>query len=109
MVRTGLPGSVTGPLRARLLAGGRSNLTYEVSDGTCSWMVRLLLGHVQATAYDMGREYRVITTGSLDAPGSGNARGWHPPLPVARPCQRVLPGADSRWLSTKWATWWPSR
>src|SRR5260370_38512581 len=38
--------------------GGRSNLTYEGSDGTCSWMMRRLpLGHVLATAHDMGREY----------------------------------------------------
>ncbi len=56
------PGAVTGPLRARLLAGGRSNLTYEVSDGTRIWVVRRPpLGHVLATAHDMGREYRVIT------------------------------------------------
>ena len=56
------PGAVAGPLRARLLAGGRSNLTYEVSDGTRSWVVRRPpLGHVLATAHDMGREYRVIT------------------------------------------------
>lgn len=56
------PGAVTGPLRARLLADGRSNLTYEVSDGTRSWVVRRpSLGHVLATAHDMGREYRVMT------------------------------------------------
>jgi len=86
VVRTGLPGSVTGPLRARPLAGGRANLTYEVSDGTGSWVVRRLpLGHVLATAHDMGREYRVITTGSLDAPGSGRCRRWHPPLPDGAP------------------------
>ena len=53
---------MTGPLRARLLAGGRSNLTYEVSNGTRSWVVRRPpLGHVLATAHDMGREYRAIT------------------------------------------------
>ena len=40
MVRSGLPASGDGPLRAWLLAGGRSNLTYEVSDGTPSWVVR---------------------------------------------------------------------
>ena len=33
------PRAVTGPLRARLLADGRSNLTYEVSDGTRGWVV----------------------------------------------------------------------
>lgn len=56
------PGQITGPLSCRLLAGGRSNLTYEVSDGTHQWVVRRPpLGHVLATAHDMGREYRVMT------------------------------------------------
>jgi aminoglycoside phosphotransferase (APT) family kinase protein len=56
------PGQITGPLTGRLLAGGRSNLTYEVSDGTRQWVVRRPpLGHVLATAHDMAREYRVIT------------------------------------------------
>jgi aminoglycoside phosphotransferase (APT) family kinase protein len=56
------PGEIGGPLHGQLLAGGRSNLTYEVSDGTRSWVVRRPpLGHVLATAHDMSREYRVIT------------------------------------------------
>ncbi|MPY97682.1 MAG: phosphotransferase [Actinophytocola sp.] len=56
------PGAITGPLRASLIAGGKSNLTYEVTDGTSTWIVRRPpLGHVLATAHDMGREYRVIT------------------------------------------------
>ncbi|AOW86192.1 MULTISPECIES: phosphotransferase family protein [Streptomyces] len=56
------PGLVTGPLSGRLIEGGRSNLTYEVSDGTARWVVRRPpLGHVLATAHDMRREHRVIT------------------------------------------------
>jgi aminoglycoside phosphotransferase (APT) family kinase protein len=56
------PGEIGGPLTGRLIAGGRSNLTYEVTDGTRSWVVRRPpLGHVLATAHDMGREYRVIS------------------------------------------------
>ena len=56
------PGAITGPLRASLIAGGKSNLTYEVNDGTSTWIMRRPpLGHVLATAHDMGREYRVIT------------------------------------------------
>jgi aminoglycoside phosphotransferase (APT) family kinase protein len=56
------PGEIGGPLDGRLIAGGRSNLTYELSDGTRSWVVRRPpLGHVLATAHDMEREYRVIT------------------------------------------------
>ncbi|MZD03631.1 phosphotransferase [Streptomyces sp. SID5785] len=55
------PGLVTGPLTGRLIEGGRSNLTYEVGDGTTRWVVRRPpLGHVLATAHDMKREHRVI-------------------------------------------------
>lgn len=56
------PGGVNGPLRARVIPGGKSNLTYEVTDGQASWIVRRPpLGHVLATAHDMSREHRVIT------------------------------------------------
>ncbi|MFE2375893.1 phosphotransferase family protein [Streptomyces sp. NPDC059398] len=56
------PGLVRGPLSARLIEGGRSNLTYTVSDGTGRWVVRRPpLGHVLATAHDMKREHRVIS------------------------------------------------
>lgn len=56
------PGLVSGPLRARLIEGGRSNLTYVVTDGTGQWVVRRPpLGHVLATAHDMKREHRVIS------------------------------------------------
>ncbi|MFE0416979.1 phosphotransferase family protein [Streptomyces tendae] len=55
------PGLVTGPLSGRLIEGGRSNLTYAVSDGAARWVVRRPpLGHVLATAHDMRREHRVI-------------------------------------------------
>ncbi|MBO4210741.1 phosphotransferase family protein, partial [Micromonospora echinofusca] len=57
-----------GPLRARLIAGGKSNLTYLVhagdpASGTGREFVlrRPPLGHVLATAHDMAREYRVIS------------------------------------------------
>ncbi|MEU8341385.1 Predicted kinase, aminoglycoside phosphotransferase (APT) family [Actinomadura meyerae] len=56
------PGGASGPLRARVVEGGRSNLTYEVTDGRSAWIVRRPpLGHVLATAHDMAREYRVMT------------------------------------------------
>ncbi|MFB7655429.1 MULTISPECIES: phosphotransferase family protein [unclassified Streptomyces] len=56
------PGLVTGPLSGRLIEGGRSNLTYAVTDGTARWVVRRPpLGHVLATAHDMKREHRVIS------------------------------------------------
>ncbi|KAB2971899.1 phosphotransferase family protein [Streptomyces sp. SS1-1] len=57
-----LPGLAQGPLTGRLIEGGRSNLTYTVSDGTSRWVVRRPpLGHVLATAHDMRREHRVIS------------------------------------------------
>jgi aminoglycoside phosphotransferase (APT) family kinase protein len=56
------PGLVGGPLSARLIQGGRSNLTYAVTDGASRWVVRRPpLGHVLATAHDMKREHRVIS------------------------------------------------
>ncbi|MGW7517509.1 phosphotransferase family protein [Streptomyces sp. NPDC054796] len=56
------PGLVNGPLTAEVVQGGRSNLTYRVTDGTSRWVVRRPpLGHVLATAHDMAREYRVIS------------------------------------------------
>ncbi|ARF54569.1 phosphotransferase family protein [Streptomyces gilvosporeus] len=56
------PGLAAGPLRAELIEGGRSNLTYRVTDGVSSWVVRRPpLGHVLATAHDMRREHRVIS------------------------------------------------
>ena len=57
----GLPGAGQ-DLTVELIAGGRSNLTYEITDGTRTWVVRRPpLGHVLATAHDMRREYQVIT------------------------------------------------
>jgi aminoglycoside phosphotransferase (APT) family kinase protein len=57
-----LPGLVSGALSGRLIEGGRSNLTYAVSDGASRWVVRRPpLGHVLATAHDMKREHRVIS------------------------------------------------
>lgn len=57
-----LPGTVTGPLTARLVEGGRSNLTYVLDDGTGRWVLRRPpLGHVLPTAHDMSREHRVIS------------------------------------------------
>ncbi|MFC4127734.1 phosphotransferase family protein [Nocardia rhizosphaerae] len=59
-LRAAIPGA--GPdLSGRVLAGGKSNLTYEVTDGATAWIVRRPpLGHVLATAHDMTREYRVM-------------------------------------------------
>lgn len=57
-----VPGMINGELSAELIAGGRSNLTYFISDGNNSWVLRRPpLGHVLATAHDMSREYRVIS------------------------------------------------
>ena len=57
-----VPGLLDGPLTARLVAGGKSNLTYVVGDGRHTVVVRRPpLGHVLATAHDMVREHRVIS------------------------------------------------
>jgi aminoglycoside phosphotransferase (APT) family kinase protein len=50
------------PLTATLISGGRSNLTYSISDGSHEWVLRRPpLGHVLPTAHDMAREYKVLT------------------------------------------------
>ncbi len=60
-VRAEVPGLLNGPLRVELLSGGRSNLTYLLTDGTSQWVLRRPpLGHVLATAHDMAREYRML-------------------------------------------------
>lgn len=62
-----------GSLAGELIAGGKSNLTYVVTDGTQEWIVRRPpLGHVLATAHDMGREYRVMSA----------LQGTNVPVPV---------------------------
>jgi len=49
-------------LSATLVAGGRSNLTYFLTDGTHDWVLRRPpLGHVLETAHDMRREFTVLT------------------------------------------------
>jgi aminoglycoside phosphotransferase (APT) family kinase protein len=49
------------PLTATMFAGGRSNLTYAVTDGTRRWVLRRPpLGHVLPTAHDMTREHKVL-------------------------------------------------
>ena len=54
--------TVEGELRAEVIAGGRSNLTYDVTDGVRRWVVRRPpLAHVLPTAHDMRREWRVIS------------------------------------------------
>ena len=51
------------PLSFDLISGGRSNLTYAVTDASGRKVVlrRPPTSHVLSTAYDMAREYRVIS------------------------------------------------
>ena len=51
------------PLTFSLIAGGRSNLTYEVTDSAANRFAlrRPPLSHVLPTAHDMAREHRVIS------------------------------------------------
>ena len=51
------------PLQATLLAGGRSNISYKLTDASgSSWVLRRPpLGHIMPSAHDMGREFRVLS------------------------------------------------
>lgn len=65
-----LSGMLSGPLSATLLGvvGGRSKLTYQLSDGERRWVLRRPpLGHVLATAHDMTREHRLRRTACWQA------------------------------------------
>ncbi len=49
-------------LSAEIIGHGRSNLTYRVDGDGRSWVLRRPpLSHVQATAHDMTREYRILS------------------------------------------------
>jgi aminoglycoside phosphotransferase (APT) family kinase protein len=51
-----------GDIEVSIIDGGRSNLTYRLTDGHRAWVLRRPpLGHVLATAHDMAREYRVMS------------------------------------------------
>src|SRR3954468_22975997 len=57
-----LPGRRRGPLAGAVIAGGKSTLTYRITDGLTTWALRRPpLAHVLPTAHDMVREYRVIS------------------------------------------------
>lgn len=66
--------SVAGELDVELIAGGRSNLTFKVSDESSAWVVRRPpLGGLTPSAHDVGREFAV--TEKLYGTG----------VPIARP------------------------
>ncbi|MET7706269.1 phosphotransferase family protein [Micromonospora sp. NPDC005413] len=67
------PELAVGPLRASLIAGGKSNLTYLLHLGDREVVLRRPpLGHVLATAHDMAREFRVISAlASTEVPVPG--------------------------------------
>ncbi|MEV0431023.1 phosphotransferase family protein [Micromonospora sp. NPDC050495] len=51
-----------GPLTAELLQGGRSNLTYRLTDRRTTWVLRRPpLGGLTPSAHDMHREYRIVS------------------------------------------------
>jgi aminoglycoside phosphotransferase (APT) family kinase protein len=60
-MESNVPGA-TGPFSYEVIAGGHSNLTFRVTgaDGHRFVLRRPPLGHVLASAHDMGREYRII-------------------------------------------------
>jgi aminoglycoside phosphotransferase (APT) family kinase protein len=56
------PGLRDGDLDGEVIAGGKSNLTYRITDGASTWALRRPpLAHVLPTAHDMVREFRVIS------------------------------------------------
>ena len=63
-------------LFAELATGGRSNLTYFISNNSTKFVLRRRpLGHLQSTAHDMSREYRII--GALNSTGVAVPKAYH--------------------------------
>jgi aminoglycoside phosphotransferase (APT) family kinase protein len=63
--------NVSPPLQFDLVAGGRSNLTYRVTDAAhTAWALRRPpVSHVLPTAHDMAREFRILKSlGPTDVP-----------------------------------------
>jgi aminoglycoside phosphotransferase (APT) family kinase protein len=58
MVRTG--SGLAGPLSASLISGGKSNLTFRLTDGVSAWVMRTppRVGRIPS-AHDVAREFRV--------------------------------------------------
>jgi aminoglycoside phosphotransferase (APT) family kinase protein len=76
------------PLRYERIAGGRSNLTYRVSDSAGgTWILRRPpLGTTLGSAHDMGREHRILTgLAGTDVPA---------PVPVALCSDTAVTGAE---------------
>ncbi|HEX7305019.1 phosphotransferase family protein [Lentzea sp.] len=104
----------TGPLTGELFRGGRSNLTYSVTDGTQRWVLRRPpLGHVLATAHDMAREFRVISAlADTSVPVPHAYRLVEDPAVIGAPfyLMEQMPGAALRersqcpWLTPDMAT-----
>src|SRR4051812_29297363 len=66
-LRENLPG-VVADVKAELVEGGRSNLTYRISDGERAWALRRPpFGTIAQSANDVSREFR-ITTALGDGP-----------------------------------------
>lgn len=79
-VASGIP--VQGELAVELIAGGRSNLTFKVSDESSAWVVRRPpLGGLTPSAHDVGREF--IVTEKLCGTG----------VPIAKPVALDADGA----------------
>src|SRR5699024_1807309 len=73
----GLDIPVEGALTARRLAGGKSNLTFRVADGSgAAWVIRRPpLAGLTPSAHDVSREFRVTAAlGDTDVPVA-RARG----------------------------------
>ncbi|KRE36931.1 acyl-CoA dehydrogenase [Janibacter sp. Soil728] len=72
------------PLQASLISGGRSNLTYLLTDGERRWVLRRPpLGLVLESAHDMGREFRMIDALHASA------------VPVPRPVHLAGPAGEA--------------
>jgi len=101
--------STYGALHAAVIAGGRSNLTYAVSDDVHHWVVRRPpLAHVLPTAHDMAREWRVISAlQSTDIPVPGAVAICEDPSVIGAPFY-VMDFVDGHVVRDRLPDEWPA-
>jgi aminoglycoside phosphotransferase (APT) family kinase protein len=98
----------SGDLRAQLIAGGRSNLTFLVFDDASKWVLRRPPLHgLTPSAHDMAREYRVVAAlGDTAVPVARAVTMSNDDSVIGAPFQMVeyVPGRGLRLTSPqRWA------
>ena len=95
--------TVDGELRADLIAGGKSNLTYAISDDTSRWVLRRPpTAGLTPSAHDVAREYRDhLGAAGHRRPGGAHRRTCEDAVRARRAVHRRRTRRRAGWSATK--------